>query len=595
MSPRGSVITAASVLAALAAAPAANAAIAGGLPLKTETRPDLVSASIRDSTDSVWPKHVVYTFDEAVKGDEINAKAFRLEGYDASSKEAAYYATLDLDNPKQVIATFQPNTNLANYTVATVAEDAVENVSANQSNLVNAVALADSGQKVGGGLTTAPDLLGAEVDASYNRLILTFDSKVEPGMVTWTKILYYDAAGNRVSSDGGPFSWVSDGNRTIVAAHFPATDMQSVRQAVRVALEDGAVRAEDDTNEESVRQSLAVLGQDGYTARPDLLAVAPVPNKSAVDFTFDHAVSIDEVKDFEVFRNEERRYLAESATVLQDDAHAGRTVRAFFPNEAIAILNELAVASVDDHAVVGTGGPGYHNTIGSKLIGAAKAVKGFTSAPDVSAVAFDWDDGTATLEVDQPALVVNKDAISIVDRFGNEHPAAPLEVVLQGGNKIILQIGSGMAKEAVGVTLENGALAHRYAGDLSVRQAIGRADAVGSPGSGPFDPPVAPGSPAAPAKPAAPAAPKPATQVAGVGAKAAKLVATGRLIRGKRGATAVRITVRGNATRARVRVRMLGRSGKQIASRIVSVRVGKTLTMRQGLPKATRTIKLTVL
>lgn len=170
------------------------------------------------------------------------------------------------------------------------------------------------------------------------------------------------------------------------------------------------------------------------------------------------------------------------------------------------------------------------------------------------------------------------------------------------GHKIVLHIGAGMAQQAVGVVLDQGALATWWPlwtgtpedNDLSVRQAIGRAEPVpAAPGTGPFDPPVAPGSPATPApKPAAPAG-----QVLGQGGKLT-LVVTGRLLRGKRGATGVRLRVRANSTtvkRARVRIRMFNVNRKQIGSRIVSVRIGKVLTVRQGVPKRTRSIKLAVL
>lgn len=615
-------ITGLGVLAALAAAPQAHAALAGGQFMFTENRPDLVSATINENTDSSYPKAVNFCFDVTLSNDEVDNNHFWVAGYDSSSQAQSDLAFFDPENPKCVIALFDDDTQFEEHTVATIQDGAVQNLNG-QENLLNAAPLDsatnpngsedESNPRVGGGLTTAPDLVGAVKILASNTIRLTFDAKVDDDTVDPDRILYYEPNGNRVFADSAV---VSDGDKRIVFVQFPKEDDQSVADAVRVALEDGAVRLDNQENERSVRQSLAVFGQDGYTARPDLLAVTPRPEKNAVDYCFDAKVAVEDEEQFEVFREEERRFVADHAQVLAiSDCGVGTSiVRAFFNDDAMSIIDELSVASVDNGAVEATTGDREGNSIGSKPLGSIRGVTGFTSAPDAQEMLVDLDDGTITLVFDQPAEVLNLNRISVIDRMGQEFNPAPDDVAQDGGNRVILNVGSGLSQQAVAVTLGEAAVEHADAGDDNVRQAIGRVDAVYSPGTGPFPGDLG-GTDPGPKPPSnggggggggqGTPAPAPAPQVAGAGGQApvarvsparSGRSAKARVLYAKYRKGKLTLKVSGKAKKVKIRIALRNRKGKTVKSVTRTIKTNRRVTLKNlTRSSSVKSVKIRVL
>ena len=149
------IISGAGVAAALAAAaPSANAAIAGAMPLVAETRPNLVSVEIRDE-DTTTPKRARYCFDKSIRAGSISDTGFQLVGYDVDEQEESNNAVIDPADDRCVIAVFDNNTQFSQYTVATVDIGAVRDVAHNHNNLRDAVPFGGSQLELRDGLTTA--------------------------------------------------------------------------------------------------------------------------------------------------------------------------------------------------------------------------------------------------------------------------------------------------------------------------------------------------------------------------------------------------------------------------------------------------------
>lgn len=591
------------VFASLAVAPAAHAALAGGISLSTETRPDLVSVQTREE-GSTTPKRVSYCFDENVKPDGAPAftgSDFELYGYDADSFEDANSAVLDVDHPNCVIATFPDNTDIKHYTAGGVDQGAVRNISSNKENLDNAQPNGTSIEQVGGGLTDAPDVIQVTVDASFNQLVYVFDRNVEPGSWITPFFLYYDAAGNRVFANAVA---QDSSNRNILRVQFPDFGgALSVRDAVRAGFERDAVAAENDTGETSVRQTVAVVGQDGFTARPDLVNAKIVPNGdcNAVDYSFDQPVQINDIGAFELYSGDEDEFNGDSAQVLVSKPN---TVRVWFTSihdsELCSDAGETAVASVDDFffgpndaAVLGTNGL-LRNGVQSVPLGNVRNVKGFTSAPDATLVTFDTDEGSATVTFDQDVQDAFSGGFDVVDRFGNVYVFQPQDVVLIDGNRVKLTLPAGTAQQAVGVVLHDSAVVGTN-DEESVQQAIGRANQPVSPGPGPLVPTspsqtpsngsTGPGGTTTPTTTGAGGNTQ-AVSPASVNVSPAKSsqpstkagrIVSARVVRTKSGKYVLLIKVSSKAKSAKVRIRTVAKNGKVVRTTVKTIKTNKTV------------------
>jgi hypothetical protein len=581
----------------------------------------LVSVNTRAPEGSSKPKRVDFCFDEAVTypmdDDGFDGNDFTLAGYDSRSEvegDDNPDPVVDLAIPghKCVVVTFPDDTDIKRYTVGTVSEGAVMGQDSNKLNLVNAQPNGTSIEQVGGGLSVAPDITQVTTDVTYNQLVYKFDRNVEEDSVQWWNFFYYDPSGNKVYAIAAE---VDDADKTIVRVQFdPEDGDESVTDAVRAGIEVGAVESESPDREDAIRQTVAVVGQDGFTARPDLVQAKLVPaDSNAVDYTFDQPVRIFDVNAFELFREigGDPIYQGQFAQVLVSNP---KTVRVWFDLAVGDITGQLVVASVDDFCFFFCGGAAVQATNGNLFngvqslpLGGVRNVKGFTSAPDATSVAFDTDEGSATILFDQPidADQGPENDIHVVDRFGNTFDVAQQNIVVVDGNRLKLEIPAGTAQQAVGVTIDedtidgtqpNGNTGGFTGKDPNVDQAIGRANQPVSPGPGPLVPTPAPGTnggggatagagAAAASQAVSPASVQVSPAKSGKASKSKGRVVFARMIRTKSGKYVLVMKVSSKAKTAKIRIRLVSKSGKVVRSTVRTVKTNKTVRL-QGLVAA---------
>ena len=614
------IITGASVAAALAvAAPSAQAAIAGGQFLTTETRPDLVSITVGENSDTETPKEVRYCFDINVYPNPAAPQAnpngegmryqprYEIQGYDVDTSSVTTNTVVDDDeNENCVIAIFPDNTTLNTRTVGTVAENAVLADFSGKGNLVDAAALGGGGENVLGGFTTGPDLLSATVQPSFNRIRIVFDRRVRD--LDWTEFSYVDAAGNRefgVANNGLSDSFISGDDSRVVYIAFDEAPNQSVRDAVRLELDDEGVFSESQTGggEPNQLDSVAIDGQDGLTARPDLLGASVVGGgQNAVDFLFDQRVEDPNRFAFDLIRDTGENETPTQVVVLQSGGSARTIIRAYFNNDGEDFLadGETARVAVDFDAVEAQN-DGLTNTIGSVDIGSVRGVNGSTSAPDATSVTFDSDSGTMLLTFDQ-AIDIDEligGRLRVVDRFGNtiNSPILP-DIVQELSAGVRVHIGSDVAQNAVGVSIDNGLFEGDDDGDgdddadENVRQSIGRVGAVGSPGPGPIPTDNLPSNPPAGGgqQGPAPQAPAPAAQqvaAAGGAAPTARVSparsgksAKARVLYAKYRKGSLTAKISSKAKKVKIRISLRNKKGKTIKTVTRTVRTNRQVTLK---------------
>lgn len=593
MRGRSLTITGAGVLAALAAtAPSAGAAIAGGTPLVTDTRPDLVSAQRRDG-EQTTPRRVRFCFDARLRSGEVAGQGFELVDYDRSEAERSTEAVVDPEDDRCAIAVFGDDVDLREYTVATADQGAVRDVAHDKVNLRDAVPFSASTGRIRGGLTTAPDVLSVAVDEAYEELVLRFDRRIEPGSVQPGAFSYYQAGGGVVTADGATLD-ASSG--TIVRVHFPDGGGQTtVDDAQRVALQEAAVTALGAPSSRSVRQSVNVEGRDGRTARPELVGavVAQAPG-NAVDFTFDQPVDLEVDGDLQVFRDETTRFDATAATVLE--SRDGRTVRAWFTTASAQEFAELAVATAGAGAVDSGAPAQLAGSVGSVPLGGTVASIGLTSAPDAHDFEVDLTDGTASVLFDQEVRDVDLSAFRVVDAGGNATAVQPSTLVDVDGHVVTFLVDRDVLAAAQGISLREGAVQTAGStGDASVQQSVGRDLVVPSRDGDPL--PEAPAQPGGPGDVpvilagTAPAAGGAAPAPAATPAARPRL----RFARYRRGTLVVEVAGT-KARTVRLRITLRDRRGKVLKGLTRSVRAGRRTTLR-GLTRSAkvRSVHLRVL
>ncbi|HYF27425.1 MAG TPA: hypothetical protein VD931_16895, partial [Baekduia sp.] len=144
-------ITGLGVLAALAAAPSAQAALGGGEHFDAKNGPDLRTVTVlQDPEANNRTELVRFCFDrrlqpEDIAPDDIRNRGFRLYGYDSDFEVRSIRATLDQgredsDAERCVIVEFPDGTDTSRFTVGHVDDNVVFAASGgNQGNLEDSV------------------------------------------------------------------------------------------------------------------------------------------------------------------------------------------------------------------------------------------------------------------------------------------------------------------------------------------------------------------------------------------------------------------------------------------------------------------------
>ncbi len=193
-------ISAAAVACPLAAATAAQAAIAGALPPTLTIAPDLRSVSL------VAPNEAVFCFDKPLaNGTSFDGSKFELAGYNSltarTATGGASTVKLDVGNKNCVVATFDPlvagssSAELKDYSIGTVLTGAVTG-NAGGTSLADSVPETNSTSHSGtAGVTTAPNLVSVTADPSLQQIDFVFDRAVDPTTVNSFDFCFVDAAG----------------------------------------------------------------------------------------------------------------------------------------------------------------------------------------------------------------------------------------------------------------------------------------------------------------------------------------------------------------------------------------------------------------
>ena len=167
------------VLVPLLGAGSAQAAVAGALPLNSQFRPDLSSATL------VTASTVQFCFDKTLsQALVLNPSNFVLMGYSSFDNTSALAATrpvppagtavYDLNNTSCVDVTYPSKVggqtvDYNQYTIGSIGVGAVQSLSGAQLADADSTALTGSTTNNGTtGNTTAPDLTGVSIDRTHN-------------------------------------------------------------------------------------------------------------------------------------------------------------------------------------------------------------------------------------------------------------------------------------------------------------------------------------------------------------------------------------------------------------------------------------------
>jgi len=388
----------------LVAVGTAQAAIAGANPANSTDRPNLVSAQSLSSSE------VLACFDKTVSN--VTYGDFVLGGYAAGNQSATgTQGATGTPSSKCVDVAFGGGVNVNDYTILTAKANAAEfgsSGSATSFNADDSTTLISSTSRNGiTGRTTAPDLTAITKPNSSNSLIFQFDQGVTP---TGNNAFFvYNQAGTRCYSVGqGPIG--TSGTQIIATFNSACT---SVNNAIIGGVDSNknggpgpAVSATNDPTATNPLETQPIPGGPGN----DQPVFNPVLTKAQLDPTNPDQVDYFFSKDVTV--NNPNGFCVALSTGSPGEicSGAGGTTQASSTEIIASFGGQLAgqqeyavVASAADNAVQDTTSNHNPSLASSMNIGgnANGFARGFTTAPDVTAVAFNTSNDQATVNVDQ--------------------------------------------------------------------------------------------------------------------------------------------------------------------------------------------------
>ncbi len=585
-------ITGLGVLAALAAAPSAHAALAGGTPFDANNGPDLRSAEVLSNPATFGPKDVRYCFDIPVNEATANAGDFGLRGYD----EDEFVTAVDVFptsgdgscvRVRFAAEVFSGGNDIAGYTVGAIGPNAIVGAPTGSQTwaLADATALEGSTQGGEAGNSSNAELVSADIDTDDNSIVFSFDRRLFIPINTY---FYVDDEGNVVFSDSVTFE--GDG-RDVVRATFPDNGgTQTVADAVRAGSIIGGVDQSSSNDVSVPLHTVAVTGTDGQTSRPDIVNVQR-SGTNTVDITFDgdQPVKIDDPTDFYVVEQNGALEWSTNAVVLQLSGNS-RVVRVTFNED----LDDFVAAGALPGAVLSNGTvTGVPNTLGSGAIGAIGNAVGFTDAPDAQRIILDQDAATVTVEFDEDIYDVDEDDFHARGVNGNfivttAGQGRPVGIQIVDGNAVVLQFESGGQVAATkGIDIDEDAVEDALGND-SIQQIIGKSSAAAVPPVNPFTP--APSSNSGNGGGGNAPAPAPAAQqVAGQsGAAPTARVsparsgssAKARVLYAKYRKGSLTTKVSGKAKTVKIRITLRGAKGKTVKTVTRTIRTNRQVTLK---------------
>ena len=451
----------------LLAVGSAQAAIAGGNPEVTLSRPDLVSATALDGTN------VDYCFDKVLNNAGFVGGNFSLGGYRAARTVFATSALLEqtVDTTgKCVRATFPSSIgDIGNYTVAGDAGGAVAtpslavNLTPDNTALTVPASLNPTHNGTTG-FTVGPDLVGVLPDPTTNTIIYTFDQAIAPPPAPQPTAAFFSFVLPSGVACGGVGTPGVSGNQVFVG--FAPAAICPVGNAVRADVAAGAAFAAADPTIPSPPEAAIVPNSNGITSSPDLVSATLESNGTAIDFVFDKNVSVTSPTAFNAILSTGAVFPSTSATVVAAST-TSTTIRAVFnPGVSMSQFNEFVVwGSANAGAVTNASAPLLPNAADARPAGdnAGAFARGFTTGPDAFAATVSKSSGLVTIALDQRAFVATAAGIIAVDDTGFPIAPAPAGSVsfptqAAGPETITVQFSPGTVTTMTNLFLAAGSL-----------------------------------------------------------------------------------------------------------------------------------------
>ncbi len=408
----------------LLATGAAQAAIAGGSPAVTSSRPDLRSATVLSSTS------VEVCTDKTLNG-VFTAPGFALGGYRAANVDAASTAATDPTNTNCAIVVF-PSTigDINQYTYLTAGPGTYFANAGTVPNQFDSVALTGSTTHSGTtGQETAPDLVGILApDGTHqlsNSLTFVFDKAAH---VLSTADFFFETSGGNICTGTGPVL-AGNNSTTVTVTMSMATSIpgstcagSTVVQAVRGGVFINGTSAVQDPASTNPNESAVLPNCTSpcATSRPDVVSAVLGSDDDSIVFTYDHPVVVvgSGAGNFEVDLANAQDITSTGAvgtgtTTVTANFGGALSARAEYAVNAWAVNG--AVQAADNVTPSGNSLPG------SAPVGdnAGAFASGFTTGPDVFGVSMNKTTGAVVVNLDQRIKTVATGGISVIGLDGN--------------------------------------------------------------------------------------------------------------------------------------------------------------------------------
>lgn len=458
----------------LVAPVAANAAMGGANALTTSLRPDLRSATVQ-STNAVDDTTTVRACFSKPIASLPQAALFAIGDYKDDDAGDDLHATSAVRSSANCADAVFPNDDATQFTYltalgsdGTAPDSGISAVSTNGfGNIQDSTALIGSNTHNGTrGFSSAPDLVGIQVNNALSAIDYTFDQRVAsvPGVLA-TDFVANNPDGTEVQSlDHLTAPRQISADRLTVRVFFAAGDVTNV---VRAFVADGAVDAKDDPGgggqSENGLRSAARPGTDGNTDAPDLVSVVGSADGSTVDFTYDRTLTgAVAPADFMVGRSSSQ-FITPVAVAIVGGPGNSNTVRATIGG-ADQFSNEFWVEGASLEGAV-TGVVGGDSTAGGLPMGGnvGAFATGFTVGPEALRVTFDNATNTVQVLFDQRWGNDNEPDFKLIDDQGSQIAAGAINVagggaLLPGQTTATVTFPAGTVAGARALLLQQGAV-----------------------------------------------------------------------------------------------------------------------------------------
>lgn len=371
--------------------------------------------------------------------------AFTLQGFDVATVLAAESVELLEEDTSCALVAFASGEDIVEYTIGVVGHDAVREVSG-EGSIQGSAPLEGSSPSGAAGGTSGPDLTGATVDSTTDRVTFTFDEELDPESAgSLDAIGYYTSDGDvNVATE-----IISIEDSSVIAA-FDAESGSQVDEAVRFFALGEAV-----TDRDGVASTAGAAGE--ATSAPDLVGIARVPDSDTqFDYTFDGEVVEGDAGAFVIYAQDGTAYPADSLT-----RPSAVVVRANFP-DIEEFPAEIILATSGQGAATALDEGETPSTVGAATVGGGEQGDGAldsTSGPDLVGAALDATTGEATFTFDEEVdddTDVDPGAFSVINESGDLTTASAFIEVR--GTDVVVSFDESDVESGVGLTVNSEAV-----------------------------------------------------------------------------------------------------------------------------------------